>query len=272
MSDVAEQIAAYLTHRMPTARDLTVDEVARIHGGASQEMFRFRARWLEGGEHVERRYILRREPAGGLVEAERDLEFKTYQALAGSGIPVPTAHFLELDPKWLERAFFIMDLAPGKPGHFYVPGDPYEGHGQSVARLFWRHLGALARIDHKAVGLTSLRNGEQVSGFAERELAHWTALLDKNELHPEPIVRGALRKLMRALPAEPAKPSIVHGDYRSGNFLFTPDGNISAILDWEMCHIGDPRRRCCMGARRDVADDAPSAARRGAGDLGRGEW
>ncbi len=86
----------------------------------------------------------------------------------------------------------------------------------------------------------ALRNGDRAAGFAQRELTHWTALLDKNELHPEPIVRGALRRLMRTLPPEPNKPCIVHGDYRSGNFLFTPDGKISAILDWEMCHIGDP--------------------------------
>ena len=200
MSELDKQIAAYLAYRMPNAGDMAVDEVARVAGGASQEMFRFRARWREAGEAVERRFILRREPAGGLVEAERDLEFKVYQALAGSGIPVPTAHFLELDGKWLERAFFIMDLAPGKPGHFYVAGDPYEGHGESIARSFWRHLGALARIDHKVVGLQTLRNGAHVSGFAAAELAHWSAMLDKNELHPEPIVRGALRKLLSVLP------------------------------------------------------------------------
>ena len=34
--------------------------------------------------------------------------------------------------------------------------------------------------------------------------------------------------------------AIVHGDYRCGNFLFLPDGTISAVLDWEMCHVGDP--------------------------------
>jgi aminoglycoside phosphotransferase (APT) family kinase protein len=33
---------------------------------------------------------------------------------------------------------------------------------------------------------------------------------------------------------------VVHGDYRSGNFLFDNDGDVRAILDWEMCHLGDP--------------------------------
>jgi len=184
--------------------------------------------------------ILRRAPVAGLVVAERDVEYKVYRALADSTVPVPTAHFLELDSKWLERPFFIMEMAPGKPGHPYVPGDPYDGHGEGIARQFWHHLGTLAASDHRALGLQSLRNGDAASGFWARELDYWEAQLDENEMVTEPVVRGALRHLRRNPPPEPSKPAIVHGDYRAGNFLFTPDGRISAILDWEMCHIGDP--------------------------------
>ena len=63
----------------------------------------------EHDEPVERRLILRREPTAGLVVAERDLEYTVYKALEGRGVPVPRAHFLELDGRWLDRAFFIMD-------------------------------------------------------------------------------------------------------------------------------------------------------------------
>ena len=148
---------------MPDARDITVDQFARIHGGSSQETFRLRAQWREGGDTTERRLILRREPPSGLVIAERDLEYNVYRALAGRGVPVPGAHFLELDPVWLDRPFFIMDMAPGKPGHPYAPGDPYDGLGDTVAREFWRHLGTLAAIDHHAVGLDTLRNGRDTA-------------------------------------------------------------------------------------------------------------
>ena len=238
---VAAQVAAYLAYRMPDAAHIAVTDLVRIPGGASQEMFRFGASWSEGGVQVDRHMILRREPKAGLVDAERDLEYKVYRALAGSSVPLPTAHFLEMDGKWLERPFFIMDMAPGKPGHFYSPGDPYEGHGNAVARQFWHHLGTLTALDHRALGLQSLRNGEASESFWSRELDYWEGKLDENELVPEPVVRGALRHLRRNPPPEAAKPAVVHGDYRSGNFLFTPeDGKISAILDWEMAHIGDP--------------------------------
>jgi aminoglycoside phosphotransferase (APT) family kinase protein len=234
------RIAAYLAHRMPEALDIAVDGLARIHGGSSQETYRLRACWRVANAAIERRLILRRAPAAGLVVAERDLEYSVYRALAGSGVPVPGVHFLELDPSWLERPFFVMDLMPGKPGHFYQGGDPYEGMGAALARRFWHHLGQLAALDHRKRGLEALRNGEVGDLFWSRELDRWEALIDGGEAVVEPAVRGALRWLRRHPPPEPARPAIVHGDYRSGNFLFTPDARISAILDWEMAHIGDP--------------------------------
>lgn len=235
-----DRIAAYLQHRMPHAAGVTVDELGRIHGGSSQETFRLRARWSENDMAIERRLILRREPPSGLVVAERDLEYTVYAALAGHDVPVPAVHFLELDGRWLDRPFFVMDMMPGKPGHFYF-ADPYEGKDREVAIAFWRHLGTLASLDHRALGLEGLRNGGAGDRFWARELDHWEAILDANEHVIEPVTRAALRWLRRNPPPEPAKPAIVHGDYRSGNFLFLPeDGRISAILDWEMAHIGDP--------------------------------
>ena len=240
MSGLDAQLAAYLGHRLPDAADIRIGDLGRIHGGSSQETFRFTAQWREGGGEVEKRLILRRAPEAGLVVAERDLEFNVYAALAGTSVPVPGVHWLELDPRWLERPFFIMDLAPGKPGHFFGSEDPYEGQGEAVGCNFWRALGDLAALDHAALGLQSLRGGQASGPFWQCELAHWEAILDAGEDGVEPIVRGAIRWLRRNPPPPPAKPAVVHGDYRSGNFLFLPDGTIGAVLDWEMCHIGDP--------------------------------
>lgn len=240
MTVMEERIAAYLAHRIPTARDVKVDDLDRIQGGSSQETYSLRARWQDGSEAVERRLILRRAPPAGLVVAERDIEFTVYHALAGQGVPVPGVHFFESDPDWLDRPFFVMDMMPGKPGHFYASADPYDGQGDAIARQFWSHLGTLAAIDHRALGLEPLRNGATSDGFWSSELNWWVAILEKGEGVIEPIVHGAIRWLRRNPPPVASKPSIVHGDYRAGNFLFTPDGRISAILDWEMCHIGDP--------------------------------
>jgi len=247
VNSLEDQIAAYLAHRMPAAREILVDELGRIYGGSSQETFRFRAAWQADGEAITRRLILRRDAIAGLVVAERDLEYNVYQALAGQGLPIPGVYFLELDPKWLERPFFIMDMCPGKPGSPFAQTDPYDGHGKAIGDQYWSILGRLAAIDHRIVGLETLRNGTEKSGYWALELDRWEAILDDNEALIEPAVRGGMRWLRRNPPPEPAKASIVHGDYRSGNFLFTDDGIISAILDWEMCHVGDPLEDVAWG-------------------------
>ena len=240
MTSLEDRLAAYLAHRMSDCEDVAVTGLSRIHGGASQETFRFCASWNSRGKRQEKGFILRRAPETGMVNAEHDLEFTVYSALAGKGVPTPKAHFLELDRQWLERPFFIMDLMPGSPGHFFTQDDPYDGKSAQVGHNFWHHLGTLAAQDHRALGLTALRNGEVPDRYWERELDHWEAILNAGEDFVEPIVRGAIRWQRRNPPPEPASPAVVHGDYRSGNFLFLPDGEITAILDWEMCHIGDP--------------------------------
>jgi aminoglycoside phosphotransferase (APT) family kinase protein len=247
MSHLQDQIAAYLAHRMPEARGIAVDELGRIYGGSSQETFRFHVTWQESGETIDRRLILRRDATAGLVVAERDLEYTVYRALAGQGLPMPGVYFLELDPIWLERPFFIMDCCAGKPGNPFSPTDPYDGHGSTIGDQYWSILGRLAAIDHRAVGLETLRNGTATGGFWALELDRWEGMLDENEALIEPAVRGTIRWLRRHPPPKPAKPAIVHGDYRSGNFLFTDDGTISAILDWEMCHVGDPLEDIAWG-------------------------
>ena len=240
MSDMESRIAAYFAHRIPGAEAIQIDELSRIQGGSSQETYKLRARWVENGEAIDRRLILRRAPPAGLVVAERDIEFTVYHALAGRGVPVPGVHYFEGDPVWLARPFVVMDMMPGKPGHFYASADPYDGHGEQIGREFWQHLGTLAALDHRALGLADVRNGQASAGFWASELDWWEAIFRKGEGVTEPIVHAAIRWLRRNPPAEAAKPAIVHGDYRVGNFLFTSDGKISAILDWEMCHIGDP--------------------------------
>jgi aminoglycoside phosphotransferase (APT) family kinase protein len=237
---VDQRIAAYLAHRMPRATDIVVNDLARIHGGSSQETFRFRACWRENGSTHEQWLVLRREPPAGLVVAARDLEYRVYTALAKSGIPIPKAYFLELESRWLDRPFFIMENCPGTAASVVAAANPYGEHSAAIGAQFWRHLGALTTVDHIGVGLQDLRGGRDKGACWGRELDHWEAILDAGEQVIDPAARGAIRWLRRNPPPAPEKLAVVHGDYRTGNFLFTPDGQISAILDWEMCHIGDP--------------------------------
>lgn len=64
--------------------------------------------------------------------------------------------------------------------------------------------------------------------------------MSENELHPSPITHAAARWLRDHPPPPPSKLALVHGDYRTGNFLYDENGILRAVLDWEMAHLGDP--------------------------------
>src|SRR5439155_11733332 len=74
---------------------------------------------------------------------------------------------------------------------------------------------------------------------AERQLARWERIVDAQALEPLPVVRLAIAWL-HAHPPPPAQRVVVcHGDFRTGNFLFSAD-DVRGVLDWEMVHLGDP--------------------------------
>lgn len=237
MSELSEKLAGYLRGKM-NAPDLQVTALSRIPGGASRETYRFRAHYTKGGEEIERGLILRRDPPASLIETERATEFRAYQAFHKLGLPVPEPIALELEGGALERPFFIMEeIENAQAANILLP-DPYGAHRQKIGEQFWRVLGEIARANPDDIGLGDL--GRARRDCARHELEHWERVILDDELEPQPIARAAIRWLKRNLPPQAQKISPVHGDYRTGNFLFDGDGNIRAILDWEMAHLGDP--------------------------------
>jgi aminoglycoside phosphotransferase (APT) family kinase protein len=241
MTDIAPRLASYLAHRMPDARDLSVAEVMRIHGGASRETYRFRARWKRGGIDVEQSFILRRDPTSSLIETERRVEFAAFRAFHGRDVPVPEALFCENDARWLDRPFFVMEEVTGcQSSATMLALPPYVEHRERIGEQKWRILGRIAR-DRRAPGeLEALVERPAPDDCWRRELSQWEDVLDQDELGPQPVVRAAIRRLRRRPPPPAQAIVVVHGDYRTGNFLYDERGDVRAILDWEMCHLGDP--------------------------------
>ena len=73
----------------------------------------------------------------------------------------------------------------------------------------------------------------------KRELDKWVDVIRQDSIGEEPILEAAIRSLERTPPSETDNLCMVHGDYRSGNFLYS-ENKITGILDWEMAHLGDP--------------------------------
>jgi aminoglycoside phosphotransferase (APT) family kinase protein len=242
------RVAAYLAKKMPHAADVSVAALERISGGASRETYRFVARWTEAGKPRERRMILRRDPPASLIDTERRIEFAAYRAFHGSAVPVPEMLWLEEDDAALDHPFFIAEELAGfqaAPQVLFAGG--YEAVLPTVALRKWTILGEIARADPAALGLTEVMQAPPLDACWKRELDDWEDVLDRDQAEPLPIARAAIRWL-RANPPPPAqKLSVVHGDYRTGNFLFDEAGEIHGVLDWEMAHLGDPLEDLAWG-------------------------
>jgi len=242
VTDLASRFADYVRHRTPDAAEVRVEELERIHGGASRETWRLRLRFRGADAlEVDRRLILRRDPEGSLIETDRRTEFLAYQAFHGSSVPVPEALWLEEDPRWLEQPFFVMEELRGfesRPQMLIAP--PYSEHAEKLGLQKWTILGEIAKADPRALGLDAVMPVVALDGAWRRELDQWEGVLDEDEVCPQPIIRAAIRELRRNPPPPAQKLAVVHADYRSGNFLFDAEGRIHAILDWEMAHLGDP--------------------------------
>ncbi len=233
-----DRIAAYLHHRMPDAEGIAVSNVARIPGGASRETWMFDAAWRNGRGAVERSYIARRDPTGSLLESNADLEFELYTALAGSGIPVPEVHWIERDGAWLERPFFIMSKLPGATdARTLVTSPEYADVRPLIARQKAEILAQIHRFD---IGrIPSLGRPASPAESALHEVERWERTMRRDALEPQPVLELAFHWLKRHLPPAPGRLALVHGDYRTGNFLYDQSG-ITGVLDWELAHAGDP--------------------------------
>ncbi len=240
-AELSEKFAAYAAGRLPEYRNLKVTHIQRIHGGASRQTYALDVRYESETGTVCRGLILRRDPPESLIDTEREIEFAALASVHGkNGLPVPDALILETDLSVLGAPFFVMErIESGAPLNPFKLSD-VDALRPHIGQQFFQHLGAIAAIP---VAGTPLESAIEVPGLDacwRRELDYWTEQIRTNARQPEPVAEAAIRHLYRHPPPPAQRVSIVHGDYRSGNFLCDENGHITALLDWEMAHIGDP--------------------------------
>jgi aminoglycoside phosphotransferase (APT) family kinase protein len=232
-----DRLAAFLAARMGTA--VRVFDLARCSGGGSRETWMFTAEWHEDGEARQRPLVLRRDPPASLLDSDREREFRVLERLQGSGIPVPDVAWFERTPVWLDRPFMIMGRAPGMPTPPTFPSGADPAQRARAADDFVRILAAIHRLDWRRTGLEFLPGLDETSPPALVQLEEWRRLYVAERLAHEPLLDLAFRRLEESLP-ESDRVTLVHGDFRTGNYLIDEHGRITAMLDWEMAHLGDP--------------------------------
>jgi aminoglycoside phosphotransferase (APT) family kinase protein len=236
-----DALARYLAPRLGASGEVRIENLVRIPGGASRETWRFEAVWSTNGTESKAPFIVRKDPPGSLLETERDLEYAFYEACQGSEVPVPRMRWLEQDPSHLGSPFFIMErITLGEAAPRVLVSPDYVPVHAPIGRRMYEILGALHRLDWSASRVPSVVDVPAPDAAWKRELDHWERVINENETSPQPIMRAAIRLLRREPPPPAQRISIVHGDYRVGNFLYDREGTIHGLLDWEMAHLGDP--------------------------------
>ena len=240
-AELAEAFAAYIEAKLPGARNVSVSAINRIHGGASRQTYSVDLAYEDATGPKVKSVILRRDPPDSLIDTERRIEFAAIRSAFGqSGIPVPEAMYLEEGTQALGAPFFVMGrIETGSPlNPFQI--ESAEPHRAALGEDFFQHLGAIAALPVEGSPLAEQTDTPAPDACWKRELDYWANEIRCNAAHPQPVAEAAIRYLENNPPPPAQRLSIVHGDYRTGNFLQDDEGTITAILDWEMAHIGDP--------------------------------
>jgi aminoglycoside phosphotransferase (APT) family kinase protein len=228
-TDLAAELAASLARVLESAtgwRDVSVERLVRVSGGASRDTWSFDAALPSGVRHP---LVLQRSRSL-VVQAWIDTatEARLMKAARAAGVPVPDLITWSADPKPLGLPFLIAERVEGETiPQRILRSERYAAARNRLARQYGAALGQIQRIPLDAV-----------TGLEEQDpLAHYASLLGRID-EPHPALELGLRWLAANRP--PAGERVVnHGDFRNGNGI-VDEGGLRAIIDWELAHVGDP--------------------------------
>lgn len=220
-----------------------------IPGGASRQTF-----LIETGKE---RLVLRRDPPGVQSFNPLKLEARVIAAAKAVGVPVPQVLRFEPEGGRFESPGLLMSHVEGTSvGPRLLHREEY---AQAREVLPAQLAAALAGIHSVPPFRVDGLPGEVDANPAAAACDLWEAALDEWG-YPQPALEAGLRWLRLHLP-EPVEPRLVHGDFRLGNFIASEDG-LSAVIDWELCHCGDPAEDLawlCVRSWRFGNDALPAA-------------
>ena len=185
-------------------------------------------------------FVLRRPPTGNVLASAHDMvrEHTIIRAVGTTDVPVPTTMGVCTDTEVNGAPFYVMSHVDGvvldRPERCVdMSYDQRRAAGEHLIDV----LADLHDVDVDAVGLGDLAKR---SGYVERQVRRWTTQWEKSKTRELPAIDEVGRRLADNLPRQD-EVVIAHGDYRFGNCLVDPEaGRVRAVLDWELCTLGDP--------------------------------
>lgn len=249
LEELTEGVARLLSETVQG--DFEITNARWATGGASKIQMGFDVGWNdpERGRSTDR-LMLRMDPAESHNATSRLREFELLRAFAGT-LPVPRAFWVDAEGKYFPEPALIYEFIDGvtKPSH--TPTGQVSGIGTNfgpelrklLAPQYLSHLATIHTFDYSNAGLTCL--DEPTVGSTEAalwQLNRARRLWEEDRGEDLPLMEVAANWLEQSVPTLDHV-SLVHGDFRSGNFLFDEKtGRITGWLDWERGHLGDRHR------------------------------
>lgn len=253
----AEAVTAWFARHVPAARGPL--GFSLIEAGHSNMTFVV-------SDTRRQRWVLRRPPLHTVLATAHDMgrEHRAIAALHPEGFPVPRPLGLCTDPAVNGAPFYVMEHVEGS-----VIRDATEAAAlphrtrRALSRSLVEVLAQLHSFDPDAVGLADHGRRE---GYVARQLRRWLRQVTDTGATERPEIRAIHDHLAARVP-EQSTTGIVHGDYRLDNCIVSGDGQVRAVLDWELCTLGDVLADVAMlltywsepGEDTQALDNAPTA-------------
>ena len=186
------------------------------------------------------RWALRRPPLGKRLGSAHDMgrEHRVVSALGSTEVPVAPVVGLCEDESVNGAPFYVMEFVEGPilRGVAEAKAFPDQAERREIGLRVADTLVAIHAVDPDAVGLGDLGRKED---YVARQLRRWHGQWEKSKTRELATIDELHARLSARIPAQgPA--TIVHGDYRLDNMILTPQGKVAAVVDWELCTLGDP--------------------------------
>lgn len=221
-------VTTWLSSRVEVQGQLDFDLVAH---GRSNLTFVVR-------DEAASQWVLRRPPMGHVLASAHDMgrEHRIIAALQGSAVPVPGIVGMCEDDDVNGAPFYVMSFVDGYIINTLDKAEPFtpaERRAQSESLV--DVLAALHDVDPDAVGLGELGRKEE---YLARQLRRWKRQIDEGSDRPLPLFHELHTRFESLMPDQQGA-GIAHGDYRLDNCMVGRDHNVAAVLDWELCTLGD---------------------------------
>lgn len=226
----AAKVTRWLRQHTPLTAPLRFEPITGGHSNLT-----FRVSDAEG-----RQWVLRRPPLNSVLATAHDMgrEHRIIAALADSAVPVPGVVAMCTDTAVNGPPFYVMELVEGTVARDISSAQALSpGQRMQASRSLIEVLAHLHRVDPAVVGLGNLGRRQH---YVARQLRRWDRQVRSLSQRELPLLFEVHRALSERIPPQHGA-GIVHGDYKIENCIVDPAGEIAAVLDWELCTLGDVR-------------------------------